>query len=114
MGAQRWRSRAVWRLGPVWVLRCAKYFTAELDSIGLAIRASMHIGKIEERGDDVTGLAINIAAGIMWHVGAGEVLLTRTLMGLTCGIGLVFLPARNHFLSMIPGGFDLFRPDWKA
>jgi class 3 adenylate cyclase len=99
MGDQRWRSRAVWRLGLVWALRCATYFTAELDSIGLAIRASMHIGKIEERGDDVTGLAINIAASIMWHAGAGEVLLTRTLMGLTCGSGLVFGPARNRFFG---------------
>jgi class 3 adenylate cyclase len=99
MGAQRWRSRAVWRLGLVWALRCATYFTAELDSIGLAIRASMHIGKTEERGDDVTGLAINIAASIMWHAGAGEVLLTRTLMGLTCGSGLVFGPARNRFFG---------------
>ena len=99
MGAQRWRSRAVWRLGLVWALRCATYFTAELDSIGLAIRASMHIGKTEERGDDVTGLAINIAASIMWHAGAGEVLSTRTLMGLTCGSGLVFGPARNRFFG---------------
>jgi len=99
MGDQRWRSRAVWRLGPVWALECAKYLTAELDCIGLAIRASMHIGKTEERGDDVTGLAINIAASIMWHAGAGEVLLTRTLMGLTCGSGLVFDPARNRFFD---------------
>ncbi|MDC0986279.1 hypothetical protein OAS67_03215 [Alphaproteobacteria bacterium] len=95
-------------------MRSATYFTAELDSIGLAIRASMHIGKIEERGDDVTGLAINIAASIMWHAGAGEVLLIRSLMGLTCGSGLVFDPTSNHFSSDISGEFDLFRPDWKA
>lgn len=87
------RSRAVWRLDPVWALRCAKYFTVELDSIGLAI---------------------NIAASIMWHAGAGEVLLMRTLMDLTCGSGLVFGPASNHFSSGVSGEFDLFRPDWKA
>ena len=108
------RSRAVSRLDPVWALRCAKYFTAELNSIGLAIRASMRSGKIEERGDDVTGLAINIAASIIWHAGAGEVLLMRTLMDLTCGSGLVFDPDRNHFLLGASGEFDLFRPDWKA
>jgi pimeloyl-ACP methyl ester carboxylesterase/class 3 adenylate cyclase len=96
--------------GPARALRCAEHLTAELDSIGLAIRAGLHVGEVEERGDDVTGLAINIAARVMELAGSGDVLLTRTLMDLTGGSGLAFDPAGSHVLSGIPGEFDLFRP----
>jgi class 3 adenylate cyclase len=96
--------------GPARAIRCAEQLIAELDAIGLAVRAGLHVGEIVQRDDDVTGLAINIAARVMDQAEAGEVLLTRTLMDLTGGSGIGFIPAGTHELKGIPGSFDLFRP----
>jgi class 3 adenylate cyclase len=100
--------------GPARSVRCAQRLIAELDGIGLAVRAGLHVGEVVQRGDDVTGLAINIAARVMEQAEAGEVLLTRTLMDLTGGSGIAFDPAGSHELKGIPGTFDLFRPAGKA
>ena len=96
--------------GPARALRCAERLISELDGIGLAVRAGLHAGEVVHRGDDVTGLAINIAARVMEEADAGEVLLTRTLMELTGGSGIAFSAAGTHELAGIPGTFDLFRP----
>ena len=100
--------------GPARALRCAQSLIAELDGIGLAVRAGLHVGEVVQRGDDVTGLAVYIAARVMEQAEAGEVLLTRTLMDLTGGSGIAFDPAGTHELKGIPGTFDLFRPAGKA
>lgn len=96
--------------GPTRALRCAERLLAELDGIGLAVRAGLHVGEVVERGDDVTGLAVNIAARVMAEAGSGEVLLTRTLMELTGGSGIAFEPLGTRELAGVPGTFDLFRP----
>jgi pimeloyl-ACP methyl ester carboxylesterase len=100
--------------GPARALRCAEHLIAELDGVGLAVRAGLHVGEVVQRGDDITGLAVNIAARVMEQAEAGEVLLTRTLMDLTGGSGIAFDPAGTHELMGIPGTFDLFRPAGKA
>ncbi len=99
--------------GPARAVRCTQRLIAELDGIGLAVRAGLHVGEVVQRGDDVTGLAVNIAARVMERAEAGEVLLTRTLMDLTGGSGIAFDPAGSHELKGIPGTFDLFRPAGK-
>ena len=96
--------------GPARAVRCAQQLIAEMEGIGLAVRAGLHVGEVVRRGDDVTGLAINIAARVMEQAAAGDLLLTRTLMDLTGGSGIGFAPAGSHELKGVPGVFDLFRP----
>ena len=96
--------------GPARAIRCAEKLVTELDDIGLEVRAGLHVGEIVQRGDDITGLAVNIAARVMDHATAGEVLLTRTVMDLTGGSGISFVPAGTHELKGVPGAFELFRP----
>lgn len=96
--------------GPARALRCAERMVSELDGIGLAIRAGLHVGEVVGRGDDVTGLAVNIAARVMGEAGAGDVFLTRTLMELTGGSGIAFEPVGTYELAGVPGAFELFRP----
>ena len=81
----------------------------ELDGIGLSIRAGLHVGEIVVRGDDVTGLAVNIAARVMGEAEPGEVLATRTLMDLTGGSEIVFDRAGIYELKGVPGNFEVFR-----
>ena len=42
-------------------LRCAKEIIANARGIGLELRAGIHPGECEVRGDDVAGLAVSIA-----------------------------------------------------
>ncbi len=96
--------------GPARAVACAAGLVEALRTLGLPVRAGLHVGEIVERGDNVTGLAVNIAARVMDLAGPGEVLLTRTLMALTGGSGLGFAVAGRHTLKGPPGEFELFRP----
>ena len=95
--------------GPARALHCAQHLVEELGGIGLSVRAGLHIGEVVVRGDDITGLAVNIAARVMGEAEPGEVLVTRTLMDLTGGSEIVFDPAGTYELKGVPGTFDVFR-----
>jgi class 3 adenylate cyclase len=96
--------------GPTRGLYCAQHVLQELGGIGLGVRAGLHIGEIVERNEDITGLAVNIAARVMGEAKLGEVLVTKALMDLTGGSDITFDPAGTHNLRGVPGTFDLFRP----
>ncbi len=95
--------------GPTRALLCARRLVDEFYGIGLSVRAGLHIGEIVVRGDDITGLAVNIAARVMDKAEPGEVLVTRTLMDLTGGSEIIFDPAGTYELKGVPGTFDVFR-----
>jgi class 3 adenylate cyclase len=54
----------------------------------LPIRAGMHTGEIELRGDDVGGIAVHIAARIAALADVGEIIVSRTVKDLSIGSGL--------------------------
>ena len=95
--------------GPTRALLCARRLVDEFYGIGLSVRAGLHIGEIVVRGDDITGLAVNIAGRVMDKAEPGEVLVTRTLMDLTGGSEIIFDPAGTYELKGVPGTFDVFR-----
>ncbi len=96
--------------GPARAVRCAIAFRGELKSLGLVVRAGLHAGEVEQRQNDVTGLAIHIAARVMDHAAGGEILVSRTVMDLTAGTDLVFEPAGSHQFKGVPGTFELYKP----
>jgi class 3 adenylate cyclase len=51
--------------GPGRALGCVTALRDELAEISVQIRAGLHTGEVELRGDDVGGIAIHIAARIM-------------------------------------------------
>jgi class 3 adenylate cyclase/pimeloyl-ACP methyl ester carboxylesterase len=94
--------------GPARALRCATAISSELQKLGLQMRAGVHVGEIELRGDRVAGMAIHLAARIMGLAGANEVLVSRTVCDLTVGSGLEFREFGAHELKGIPGIWELF------
>ena len=96
--------------GPVRALQCALALVQALEAIGLPIRAGLHVGEVVTRGEDVTGIAINIAARVMDKAGSGEVLTTKTLKDLTGGSEMAFASMGEHKLKGLSGHFELFRP----
>ncbi len=96
--------------GPVRALQCALALVQALDAIGLPIRAGLHVGEVVNRGDDVTGIAVNIAARVMDQAGSGEVLTTRTLRDLTGGSDMAFASRGEYELKGLSEHFELFSP----
>ena len=96
--------------GPVRALHCALALVQALDGIGLPIRAGLHVGEVVNRGEDVTGIAVNIAARVMDKAGAGEVLTTRTLRDLTGGSDMAFASRGEYELKGLSEHFELFSP----
>jgi class 3 adenylate cyclase len=72
------------------------------------MRAGVHVGEIELRGDGVAGIAVHLAARVMGKAGPGEVVVSRTVRDLTVGSGLEFRDFGLHELKGIPGLWELF------
>lgn len=47
--------------------------------LGLEGRAGIHVGEVEQRGDDIGGIAVNLAARVLGEAGPGEIVVTSTV-----------------------------------
>jgi class 3 adenylate cyclase len=94
--------------GAARAVRCALKLRDALRRHGLPIRAGVHAGEVELRGDDVGGLAVHVAARVMATAGDGEVVASRTVRDLTAGSGLTFSPKGLYELKGLPERIELF------
>lgn len=90
-------------------IRCAAEILASAKDIGLDLRAGIHTGEVEMRGEDIAGLAVNIAKRVCDLAGPGEVLVTRTVTDHVVGSGIEFEDRGEHELKGVPGIWRLFR-----
>jgi class 3 adenylate cyclase len=72
------------------------------------VRAGLHTGEIELRGDDIGGIAVHIGARVSGLAGANDVLVSSTLRDLLIGSGLEFEERGTHELKGVPGEWRLF------
>lgn len=96
--------------GPVKAVQCAQALIAALQELQLPIRAGLHVGEVVNRGEDVTGIAVNIAARVMDKAQAGQTLVTKTLKDLTGGSNIAFESLGKFELKGLPEEFELFKP----
>jgi class 3 adenylate cyclase len=94
--------------GPARAIRCAKAIAYEVNALGIAIRAGMHTGECEVRGDDVAGMAVHIGARVGALAGPGEVLVSSTVKDLTVGSGIDFVDRGEHELKGVPGEWRVY------
>ena len=87
--------------GPAQAVRCAGQIISEARSLGLEVRSGVHTGEVEVGSDDISGLAVHVAARIMGLAGAGEVLASRTVRDLVVGSELSFADRGEHELKGI-------------
>jgi class 3 adenylate cyclase len=94
--------------GPARAIRCALAIRDGVATIGLDIRVGIHTGEVELRGDDIGGIAVNIAARIEALAEAGSVQVSRTVVDLVAGSGLAFDDRGEHQLKGIPDSWRLY------
>jgi class 3 adenylate cyclase/pimeloyl-ACP methyl ester carboxylesterase len=89
-------------------LRCATEILAGATDIGLDLRAGVHTGEVEVRGDDIAGLAVNVAKRICDLADAGQVLVSETVRISLVGAGINFKAQGESELKGVPGTWRLF------
>jgi class 3 adenylate cyclase len=93
--------------GPAQGVRCAMAMVETARNAGLEIRAGLHAGEIELRGDDIVGLAVHIASRVSAMATASEVLATGTVRDLVVGSGIVFDDRGRHNLKGVPDEWQI-------
>ena len=95
--------------GPAQAVRAARAVADAVGNLEIQIRAGVHVGEIETRGDDVAGVTVHIASRVAALAGPDHVLVTSTVRDLSAGSGLGFDDAGDHELKGIPGSWHLFQ-----
>jgi len=90
-------------------LRVAAAVRRDLAAQGLDVRIVVHVGDVDRRGDDVSGLAVNVASRVMSTGGAGEIVVTQSVVSSVAGQAVAFEPLGTHELKGVPGAWELFR-----
>lgn len=88
-------------------IECALAIRETLKAFAIGIRAGIHTGEIEVRGDDVAGMAIHIGARVSSLAGPGEVLVSSAVPPLVAGSGIEFTDRGEHELKGVPGTWRL-------
>ncbi len=94
--------------GPGRAVKCALALRSAMPGLGIAIRAGVHTGEVEIRGDDIGGIAVHAAARVMAQAQPGEVIVSRVVTDLVAGAGLSFQERGTFTLKGLPTTWDLY------
>jgi class 3 adenylate cyclase len=94
--------------GPQRAIRCAMAIRDAVQTLGIEVRAGLHTGECEVRGDDIGGIGVHIGARVAALAGPNDVLVSSTLRDLVIGSGLEFEERGAHELKGVPGEWRLF------
>ena len=93
--------------GPQRAIRCAMAIRDAVQALGIQVRAGLHTGECEVRGDDIGGIGVHIGARVSALAGPNDVLVSSTLRDLVIGSGLEFDDRGAHHLKGVPGEWHL-------
>jgi class 3 adenylate cyclase len=96
---------------PTQAVRCAHAIVTASAAQDIAVRAGVHTGECERRGDDLAGLTVHIAARVATLAASGEVLVSRTVRDLVTGSELRFVDRGEHTLKGVPESWQLYALD---
>ena len=94
--------------GPQRAIRCAMSIRDAMHTLGIQVRAGLHTGECEVRGDDIGGIAVHIGARVSALAEPNDVLVSSTLRDLVIGSGLGFEDRGAYELKGVPGEWQLF------
>jgi class 3 adenylate cyclase len=96
---------------PTKAIRCAAAIREAVRTLGLEIRAGLHVGEYKLIGDEVVGIAIHIGARVTAKAGASEVLVTSAVKDLVPESGIRFKDRGAHNLKGVPDRWRLYLVD---
>jgi class 3 adenylate cyclase len=94
--------------GPARAIRCACAIRDAVRKLGLDVRAGLHTGEVERRGEDIGGIAVHVAQRVSGLARPGQVLVSRTVVDLVAGSAISFSDGEDHELKGVPGSWRLF------
>jgi class 3 adenylate cyclase len=94
--------------GPARAIRCAQAICRSVRSLGIEVRAGLHTGEVELRGQDIGGVAVHLAQRVSALARPNEVLVSRTVTDLVAGSGIEFDDHGEHELKGVPGTWRLY------
>jgi pimeloyl-ACP methyl ester carboxylesterase/DNA-binding CsgD family transcriptional regulator len=95
--------------GPARAIRCAAAIVETALGLGLAVRAGLHAGECETVGDELGGVALQIAERVFDRAEAGEVVVSSTVKDLVAGAGIAFEEMPTRLLTGPASGWRLYR-----
>jgi class 3 adenylate cyclase len=89
-------------------VRAARELGTALEQEGLPVRVGIHVGDIERRGNDITGVGVVVAARILGLASAGEILVSSTVVLAAAGEAFNFDARGEYPLKGLPGTWELY------
>jgi pimeloyl-ACP methyl ester carboxylesterase/DNA-binding winged helix-turn-helix (wHTH) protein len=94
--------------GPARAIRFACSVRDKVRQLGLQVRTGLHAGECEMTGENIHGIAVDIAALIASMAEPEQVVVSSTVKDLVAGSNLQFVDRGSHTLKDIPGEWRLF------
>ncbi len=95
--------------GPARAIRCACAVVEAAHDHGIAVRAGLHAGECETVGDELSGVAVQLAERVLGRAGPSDVLVSSTVKDLVAGSGIEFQDAEVRLLTGSESGWHLYR-----
>ena len=89
-------------------VRCAEQAIASVRTLGIELRAGLHLGEVEHSESTLTGMAVHVAARISGLARAGEVLVSAPVRDLLPAEDFELAEHRTHTLKGVPGRWALY------
>jgi class 3 adenylate cyclase len=88
---------------PARAINAAIAMRAGAQALGVELRAGLHAGEIELRGNDIGGIAVHVAQRVLTCALPGEIVASSTVRDLVTGSGIDFDPRGARQLKGVPG-----------
>jgi class 3 adenylate cyclase len=92
---------------PLAAVHCASAIHASVHRLDLECRTGLHLGEVELRGEQVSGLAVHAAARVMAKAEPGEILVSEPLKTAVAD-RLQLVDRGQHELKGLPGEWQLY------
>jgi class 3 adenylate cyclase len=96
---------------PSVAVEIARLIRAETAKLGLHVRTGMHLGEVEQHGDDYAGIAVHIGARIEALAAAGDILVSQTVRDALAGSNITCTSRGEQRLKGVPGEWQIFAVD---
>jgi class 3 adenylate cyclase len=93
---------------PARAVRCAAAIADTIAPLGILLRTGIHAGEVQLKREEISGIAVHIAARIAAIASPGEACVSKTVRDLVAGSGLVFEDRGIHHLRGLPEQIHLY------